>query len=361
MLSDAHSDYSKNAQGPSVGWKRLPWYYLLLYFLDVKLRDWLKADSWAEIIADYTDPQMLALQITGLLAFGSMTFLTYWMMVGFYDRAPGWGMILLVIAAGCLGILIRFGLEEGLLKWITGTGNYNPETTWSYYFRDNSLYAITYCGLGLVFFLVRYAGFQIKLREQSELRRREAELKFLRSQVNPHFLFNTLNNLYSMVNRGSEKALPTLEKLSGLLRYSLYEQQGFVPIQREIDYLKDLVHLETLRVENLTPVVFDVGVFPPDQQLPPLLLVPFVENAFKHGDLKGGGAPLKINLQPLPGGGIDFSVSNRVNQGQRSKDGVGGIGVLNVKKRLSLLFPGQHQLNIQVENHFYTVELQIHV
>lgn len=347
-------------QKPPLKWKELFWVLLIIFFLDTQLRDLLKAKSVAKFISSYNDPHMLMLQFTIFLTFVFFCYCTYFILHCFYDSLKNWQIILLVIIVAILGILLRAMLEEVIVKAITGIGNYNPKTSWSFYFRDNSIYAITYCGLAAVFFFVHYAAFHAKLYRQSQLQRREAELNFLRSQVNPHFLFNTLNNLYAMVNRGSDKALPTLEKLSGLPRYSLYEQQRLVPIQREINYLKDLVHLESLRIDTDVPIIFEVGAFPDNQQLPPLLLVPFVENAFKHGALKNPEFPLRIVLKARRGGGLDFEVANMVSKEKRSKDGNGGIGILNVKKRLALLYPNQHQLDIKIDDNSYTVQLSIY-
>lgn len=345
--------------GMPAEWKKLFLLYLVIYLLDFQVRDWLKADSIAEILAQYSQPHIVKLQFTGFLAFGFFAFATYWVFRHFYEKQSGWVVMLLVFGTAVLGILFRAFLEEGLLKALTGYGNYNPNLSWGYYFRDNSIYAITYCSLGGIFFLVRYAAFQVKMREQTQLALRETELRFLRSQVNPHFLFNTLNNLYAMVNRGSDKALTTIEKLSGLLRYSLYEQQGMVPIAQEIKYLKDLIHLEVLRIDAAAPIVIQIEDFETNYRLPPLLLVPFVENAFKHGDLKDPSQPLSIYLAPNDSGGLNFSVKNKVNPTKVSKDGTGGIGILNVEKRLALLYPERHALNIFANDSTYSVQLQI--
>lgn len=347
------------AQQPPMEWRRLTIYFLIAFFVDSVLRDWLEADSLVEIAANFTNPHQLALQFTSLLTFAFYTALCYLMLHSFYASQPPWKIFGMLLLIGIGGILFRAFLEEGLLRQLTGRGNYNPKLSWGYYFRDNSIYVVTYCGLATVFYIVRYGSFQLKMRRQSQLQEREAELKFLRSQVNPHFLFNTLNNLYAMVNRGSEKALPTLEKLSGLLRYSLYEQQDLVPVAKEIEYLRDLIHLESLRIDAAAPIECSFGDFDSSHRLPPLLLLPFVENAFKHGDLKDPEHPLRITIEPLPQGGLDFKVANKINNSRVSKDKVGGIGVQNVRKRLALLYPNSHRLQIESTELTYTIQLSI--
>lgn len=322
------------------------------------LREILEADNIREALyLQLTDWNMLS--FSGPMAFFVQALVMYILLFHGYHRYKGWQMVLLLLVGFFAGIFFRAFLEEGVVALIRGYGNYNPNLSWGYYVLDNLYYSVIHCSLGIVFYFVQLSNHTENQRQEFALLQRETELKFLRSQVNPHFLFNTLNNLYALVNRGSKQALPALEKLSGLLRYSLYEQEAMVPIAREIRYLEDLIHLESMRVEALAPIDWQVGSFTKDWQLPPLLLVPFVENAFKHGDLRNPDQPLRIHLQEDDRGALNFSVINPIKIGQQSKDGVGGIGLINVQKRLELLYPKRHELQIENRENTFKVVLRI--
>ncbi|MEM7573286.1 MAG: histidine kinase [Bacteroidota bacterium] len=323
------------------------------------LREILEAD-------DIREEFYVQLVDWGILSFTSPTaffvqgLIMYLLLHFLYRRLAGWQMVMVLILGLFAGILFRAFLEEGVIATLRGYGNYNPDLSWSYYVLDNLYYSFIFCSLGMVFYFVQLARHNEAQRQQFASLQRESELKFLRSQVNPHFLFNTLNNLYALVNRGSDQALPALEKLSGLLRYSLYEREATVPLAREIRYLEDLLHLESMRIDALAPVDWRVGTFSRDWQLPPLLLVPFVENAFKHGDLRDPEQPLRIQLSENENGALSFSVSNLIKPGQQSKDGTGGIGLRNVQKRLQLLYPDQHHLHIEAREQSFEVHLLIY-
>lgn len=300
----------------------------------------------------------IALEFTALLAFFSYTFLAYLLLYYLYPRlkAKWWALVLLfsVMVLACM--FLRAFLEEFVLFHIFGQHNYNPSMSWTKYLLDNIYYAIIFTPVGIVFYLSELNRYSEAIRQRAELLQRETELKFLRSQVNPHFLFNTLNNVYSLVATGSEKALPALDKLSGLLRYSLYDQAPRVPILQEVAYLKDLIHLECMRVENIAVPQVTIGLFQEDWQLPPLLLVPFVENAFKHGELKDPEHPLRISLTE-DSGRLRFRVSNLKRHNTTSQDEVGGIGLANTRKRLALVYANQHDLRIADEGDTFQVEL----
>ncbi|MEO0628708.1 MAG: histidine kinase, partial [Bacteroidota bacterium] len=236
-----------------------------------------------------------------------------------------------------------------------------PDTTWVEYFSDNLYYSIVFCSLGIVFYFVELSNYNERKKKDFAILQRETEIKFLRSQINPHFLFNTLNNVYSLVNRNSPSALPAIEKLSSLLRYSLYEQKKSVPLSQEVAYLKQLVELESMRIEGLAPVVWEVDSKLSDWQVPPLLLVPFIENAFKHGNLQDPSQPLTIRLSVEKNQRLNFQVTNKIKTGQNSKDGTGGIGLVNVQKRLNLLYADAHNLSISNHGELFNAHLELHI
>jgi LytS/YehU family sensor histidine kinase len=185
----------------------------------------------------------------------------------------------------------------------------------------------------------------------------EAELNFLKSQINPHFLFNSLNAVYFLIDKSNSEARESLHKFSDMLRYQLYELNGArIPIEREVGYLRDYVDMQKLRKDEQYSVEFTSSVQVKGFSIEPLLLVPFVENAFKHISHH----PHKNNFVKLS---LDRVNGHFIFKTENSKENIktpgehGGIGLANVKRRLELLYPGRYSLNINDENELYKVEL----
>ena len=185
--------------------------------------------------------------------------------------------------------------------------------------------------------------------------KKNSELQALKTQINPHFIFNSLNNIYSLVYQNSDKSLPAIEELSQLLRYSTKDlEKDFIPLSKEIGYLESLIELEKLRIKNPELLIINKKVSNPNHNISPMLLVPFVENAFKHGDLSEKGFILDIKEENEM---LTFQLSNFKKQG--SKDSFSGIGIANVKKRLEILYPKKYELNITETETQYSVDLKI--
>jgi sensor histidine kinase YesM len=180
-------------------------------------------------------------------------------------------------------------------------------------------------------------------------------LSFLRSQLNPHFLFNSLNNIYSLAYRQSNQVLPAIAALSDLLRYMLYDSNEKVPLEKELAYIRKYIELQSLRFEQ--PILADVHVSGhiDEVMIPPLLLIPFIENAFKHGQFNTVSG-LLVNIYTND---KKLHVHCHNKKGKQEKDAGGGIGLENVKRRLSLLYPNKHILLIDDKNDFFTVNLEL--
>ena len=184
-----------------------------------------------------------------------------------------------------------------------------------------------------------------------------AELAFLRSQINPHFLFNCLNNIYSLAYKKSEKTPEAVLKLSEIMRYMLYESNDSkVELSKEIRYLENYIELQKLRFKGNAYVEFCVSGGDVNQQIVPLILISFVENAFKHGIANDPENPIKI-LIAVREGELTFTIKNK--ESNQNKDETGGIGLINVQRRLDLLYPGKHALNISSTEGAYTAELSL--
>jgi two-component system, LytTR family, sensor kinase len=182
---------------------------------------------------------------------------------------------------------------------------------------------------------------QAKERETENLK---TELSFLRSQISPHFMFNVLNNMVALARKKSDDLEPSLIRLSSLLRYMLYEANADkVPLEKEIEYLQSYIDLQKQRFGNSVKISFEQDV-QGSYMIEPMLLIPFVENAFKHGAILVPDAFISIQLRVVKGV-LYFSVENRYNvEKEEVKDKVSGIGINNVSRRLELLYHGRHQL-----------------
>jgi LytS/YehU family sensor histidine kinase len=203
---------------------------------------------------------------------------------------------------------------------------------------------------------IDYLQVQKKLAEVGK-QKLEAELNFLKSQVNPHFLFNSLNAVYFLIDKNNIPARNALHKFSEMLRYQLYEcNDNKIPIEKEIAYLKDYVALQQLRISN-TEIEFDCAGDVTNFSIEPLLLIPFVENSFKHLSHfdKEGQNSVKIALSRT-NGSMHFSVYNTTENNYLHS---GGIGLENVKKRLQLLYPGKHDFSIRKKPNWFGVELTL--
>ncbi|MDB5208041.1 MAG: hypothetical protein JWR72_3116 [Flavisolibacter sp.] len=187
----------------------------------------------------------------------------------------------------------------------------------------------------------------------------EAELNFLKAQINPHFLFNSLNSVYFLIDKENTAAREALHKFSEMLRYQLYEcGDRRIPIEKEIHFLKDYVDLQQLRVNNTT-IEFSCEKDVRQFNIEPLLMIPFVENSFKHLshfiDGKQNEVQIKLWRQ---NGSMLFSVYNTTEQKIETNKS-GGIGMANVQKRLELLYPGKHQLKVKETEGWFGVELNL--
>lgn len=262
-----------------------------------------------------------------------------------------------VLLSYAIFIGLRYFLEEYLLNVLYGFTNYNRLLPLSFYIFDNLYFAsLSIIPSITLWFIVHFVQSQKEKTEALALKT-EAEINFLKSQVNPHFIFNTMNNIYYLVYQKSELALPAIEKLSQLMRYVTYDsQQKTVALQAEIEYIGNYIELECMRIQGEKYIQFTKEIENPLLQIPPLLLLPFIENAFKHGEVIDAANPYVISIIQRKNTLI-FESSNKINTYQKDKQK--GIGVENIQKRLTLHFPDQHQLTIDQTKLTYFCKLTI--
>lgn len=189
----------------------------------------------------------------------------------------------------------------------------------------------------------------------------QLELNALKSQVNPHFLFNTLNNLYSLTLKNSEKSSEVVLKLSDIMRYVLYQSNEYkVPLQKELEFIQNYVALQKIRYTDNYTIDFKINGYVNGQIVAPLLLIDFIENAFKHGlDRRFNDGEVQIAIT-IDNHDFDFRVKNSKGH---SEDGsinkTNGIGLNNIKRRLELMYPGNYALNIKDDNENFEVNLKL--
>lgn len=197
-------------------------------------------------------------------------------------------------------------------------------------------------------------------QERLEKQDLERQLEYLRYQVNPHFFMNTLNNIHALVDINPERAKTTIVELSKMMRYILYEgDKKYIPIQREALFLKNYIELMRLRYSSRVSINLDIPEMMPDVMLPPLLLIIFVENAFKHG--VSYAAPSYIDIKvTVTQETLQFKCRNsRQEQKPDEKKKKGGVGLANARRRLDLLFHDKYSLEIKEDDKEYDVQLEI--
>ena len=185
----------------------------------------------------------------------------------------------------------------------------------------------------------------------------EQQLEYLRYQINPHFFMNTLNNIHALVDIDPEKAKDTILELSRMMRFVLYEgnKQG-VPLSRELDFIRHYVTLMQLRYTDKVRIDIDLPTEVPDRQVPPLMLITFIENAFKHGVSYQRESFIEVQVE-VNGDELQFSCRN--SKSEKSNEEKGGVGLANVRKRLNLLYDKRYSLHIKDDTDTYNVELTI--
>jgi len=200
-----------------------------------------------------------------------------------------------------------------------------------------------------------------RLKNEMEKEKMTSELAMLKSQINPHFLFNNLNNIYSLAIRKSESAPKAIVMLSEMMRYVLYDSASDqISLSKEVEHLKNYIDLQKLRLKENHQVCFTTEGNLEIQKIEPMLLEPFVENAFKHGDIFRQGGNIHIDLK-VNRGVLEFKVQNTFTRNGHVKDKHSGIGLSNIRKRLELLYPERHQLDISEKNAQFVIDLKLNL
>lgn len=192
----------------------------------------------------------------------------------------------------------------------------------------------------------------------AETHRTNTELIYLRKQTNPHFLFNSLNSIYSLAHKKSDLVPDAIVTLSELMRYMLYETDNkTVALEKEINYIQNYIELQKLRLNDIEDIVINVHGDTRNKFIEPLLLISFVENAFKYGTDYKGAAHVKIKIFIMDNS-LDFWIENTIENYVKDPEN-SGIGLVNIQNRLDLLYPHAHELSITQDNQYYRVHLNL--
>lgn len=332
-------------------------YFTLFYILTVAA--WALNKPERSGLQNFISELGSSFNISSFISFMCASIIAYLTFLYFY-QAKGIAPVILFYLCISLPLIIglRYLVQEVMFYQFTGEHNYGEHMfTIRRYFLDNIYFSIYYSFVGIVYFFIQNALYSQSQERELKLQIRTAELLFLKSQINPHFLFNNLNNLYTLVYQNSPKSLQMISKLSELLRYMLYEKEDGISLQKETTYLQNFIDLQLMRYD-FSPFI-SVAIqkdIPGPAKIIPMMLIPFVENAFKHGDLKDADHPLEIRMS-VENDALNFMVINKKNTHQ--KDKTGGIGLQNVKKRLDLLYKNKHLLKIEDQKTSFSIRLTI--
>ena len=251
--------------------KSLTLVFLLFYFIYEPLRLIMETGDFSRLAEDFTSVLSFLGLLTTLIYLYTYTFGAYWLFFKTYKREKQYLSIVLLPLVVLAAIFLRNFLDEILGPTFFNVRNYPAGTSLSRYFFDNLYFAFVYVSLGVVFFFVQYAQFKEVQQRELILQSQKTELSLLRSQLNPHFLFNILNNIYSLIYYKSDNALRSVEKLSGLLRYALYEKAEQVSVKKEIGYLNDFIDLHRMRLDFEPAIDFKTASDVLPLQIAPLL------------------------------------------------------------------------------------------
>jgi hypothetical protein len=302
-----------------------------------------------------------SLALTALIDIAAAYFTVYYLLPHFLFKKKYVRFALLFILSASIAIIgqraLLYYISYPLFypEWVDEAGGF---------WRINPFYSLlniyTVVGLFASIKLVKYWFQNQQMKTELENKNKTSELALLRTQLNPHFLFNTLNNIDSLILTNPNKASDAIIKLSDIMRFMLYDTStDQVSLEKEVNYLESYIALQQMRLKNPSFVKFTKEGNCIGKTIAPMLFIPFVENAFKHGQKNVKAPGIEINLSCMPES-VKFDVVNHADKNKEiNKDSTPGIGLANTKRRLELLYPGRHELSIRNDNGLYMTSLKI--
>jgi two-component system, LytTR family, sensor kinase len=295
-----------------------------------------------------------------------LNFILFEYTIPYISKRKGWLLVTILIALFLLWVHMML-YSYGLYGWRAlgiAIGVWNPMIEFKS--LDEALETQMSFSMSSVFFfgIIRHIYNYVLLKQAAQklrIEKQQAELNYLKSQTNPHFLFNTLNNIYSLSRDKSDLAPESILRLSKILRYMLYETGGdFIAIEKELKIITDYIELEKLRYDESLRLNFNYDVEDMKQAIPPLLLIPLVENAFKHGVSETRHQPFVDIHLSVRQRQLHFVVKNSSEVSDIDRDVKENIGLSNLRRQLELLYK-DYQLNVQQQNFVFTATLKINL
>jgi two-component system, LytTR family, sensor kinase len=254
--------------------------------------------------------------------------------------------------------IIQYSMKEWLLPFRKSGQEFNLGR----FVAFNVFPVIMIAAISAVYGFINYYSSQSKIQQEEKQERLQSELSFLRSQISPHFIFNVLNSIVYLIRTKSNNAETVTIQLSELMRYMLYETDNQqVPLEKEVLYLENYIELQRVRFEDDVQINFKVEGKIDALMIEPMLLIPFVENAFKHGVglIQNPVIDVFVSCQNNT---MKSNIKNKIApESVENKDGSSGIGLKNVKRRLELLYPNQHQFSASERGDWFEVELLLNL
>ena len=324
--------------------------YILFDYITIGLVNLTNGNSFFEAINLFASTMYIVQLIT--------IFIIYFFIAPYFLKKINWKSILFsIICSFTTFIIVRYFIEQIITDFLFHKVNYFEGTTISFYIYDNLHYGSFIVFSSLFLWMTLHSIHTLKQNNIIEKEKKEAEINFLKSQINPHFLFNTLNNIYSLVSVNSPHSLKAIENLSAIMRFTTYEtNKDKIEIEREIDYINQYLDLEQIRYGEKFYVEKEFLIENSKKLIHPYIISPLIENAIKHGVVKDINHPIKINLK-TNSEYLEISVSNKINQHQ--KDETSGIGLTNLKKRLNYYFGNNYTFEIKNDYETFHIYLKI--
>lgn len=299
----------------------------------------------------------VAIQLSFAVLLGYLNY--FFFLPRFLNDKNGWRYFVQFSITFAILITLRLAIERYLIDGFFGEARYLYTTRFVVQVITTNLFIVIF--LGMIRFAVDWFEFEAR-QKNVENARLTAELNFLKAQINPHFLFNTLNNLYYLAYKQSSNTTEVIAKLSQMMRYMIYDSNyPLVPLSKEIEYMENYISLERLRLNDQIPIKFSIaGGNPQDFLIAPLIFITFLENAFKHGVSNNhpkAWVNISILLQEKE---CIYRVENSKIPSARPEAGEkSGIGLQNVRRRLELSYPDKHRLTVEDSKDRYSIQLNI--
>jgi two-component system, LytTR family, sensor histidine kinase AlgZ len=321
--------------------------YLSFFFYQISSHQRSPEINWGQVLI------IVSVQLTFAILIAYLNY--FYFLPRFLVHKNVWLYLVELAVPFTIIMFTRLHLQRYLLDGYTHREEYLYEPRFVVQVIAINLFIVIFVGL------IRFAvdWFELESKQKAvENERLIAELNFLKAQINPHFLFNTLNNLYSLAYTKSSNTTEVIAKLSQMMRYMIYDtNHPFVPLNKEIEYMQNYISLEQLRLNNEIPITFEVTGDTDNVLITPLIFITFLENAFKHGISNNhAGAWITISIT-LKDKECTYEVKN--SKIVAVKEGKSGIGLQNVQRRLALSYPDRYVLTTDDQPDYYFVQLKI--